>query len=131
MQIEEKSEEWLVMRYFREKYADFPKGKLTKSESPDFILRVNRKKSIGIELTRLDYILKDHPALLPEQLLKLLEKKEDKLRLYKKKLLQEYWLIFTTENLNSSIFLTEIIVTDSEFDHVFIFDLFSGKIIVV
>jgi len=48
------SEEWVVIHYFREKYKLFPKGKLVKSESPDFVLQVNRKKRIGIELTRFD-----------------------------------------------------------------------------
>lgn len=46
-------EEWLVMRSFRGNYADFPKGKLTKSESPDFVLKINTDKSIGIEVSRL------------------------------------------------------------------------------
>jgi hypothetical protein len=46
-------EEQAILNYFRETYEEFPKGKLLKSESPDFILRVNRKKTIGIELTKL------------------------------------------------------------------------------
>jgi hypothetical protein len=46
-------EEWLVMRSFRENYPEFPKGKLTKSESPDFLLKLNHSKSIGIEISRI------------------------------------------------------------------------------
>jgi hypothetical protein len=129
MSIDKDSEEWLVMRYFREKYTDFPRGKLVKSESPDFILKLSRKRSIGIELTRLDYMIKDNPDHLPEQLIKLLEKKEAKLNLYRKKLFAEYWLIFTAENISSSFFLPELMVAESQFDRVYIFDLFSGQII--
>ncbi len=39
------TDEKLVMQYFREKRADFPKGKLTKSESPDFTLKISSKRS--------------------------------------------------------------------------------------
>jgi len=41
------------MRSFRENYPDFPKGKLTKSESPDFVLKLSPSKSIGIEISRI------------------------------------------------------------------------------
>jgi len=50
-------EEWLVMRSFRESYSDFPKGKLLKSESPDFVLKINTDRSIGIEISR---VYKNH-----------------------------------------------------------------------
>ena len=40
----------LIMKQFRNDYAVFPKGKLQKSESPDFILKQNPKTTIGIEL---------------------------------------------------------------------------------
>lgn len=43
--------EWLIMRSFRESYPDFPKGKLVKSESPDFTLKLSVSKSIGIEIS--------------------------------------------------------------------------------
>lgn len=46
-------EEWHVMRSFRNCYTDFPKGKLNKSESPDFILKPSLFRSIGIEVSRL------------------------------------------------------------------------------
>ena len=59
MTVDKTSEEWVVMRFFREKCKIFPAGKLVKSESPDFILKVNRKKQIGIELTRFDYLIND------------------------------------------------------------------------
>ena len=42
------------MQYFRESYADFPKGMLKSSESPDFVLEFKNYQQIGIELTRLN-----------------------------------------------------------------------------
>lgn len=46
-------EELLIMEQFRNEYKEFPKGKLEKSESPDFIVKVSPKNAIGIELTKL------------------------------------------------------------------------------
>jgi hypothetical protein len=45
--------EVLLMEYFRNAYPDFPKGKLIPSESPDFILGLKNRTSVGIEITRL------------------------------------------------------------------------------
>ena len=42
-----------VMRLFRETCPGFPHGRLIKTESPDFILKTSRKRSTGIEITRL------------------------------------------------------------------------------
>lgn len=54
MQYQQKKKlEWLLVDYFKEVYTDFPKGRLTENESPDFLLTVNNKFTIGIELTRL------------------------------------------------------------------------------
>ena len=47
-------EEIMILELFRKSYPEFPKGKLVKSESPDFILQQNYpNQSIGIEVTRL------------------------------------------------------------------------------
>lgn len=124
MSIDKNAEEWLVMRYFREKYADFPKGKLVKSESPDFILKVNRKKRIGIELTRFDY---NSSGSNTKSLLNLIAKKEEKLRIYQKKLLSAYWLIISIETTEPKKLLSETRFFESKFDKVFLFDLFSGQ----
>jgi hypothetical protein len=128
MSIDKDSEEWLVMRYFREKYTDFPRGKLVKSESPDFILKLSRKRSIGIEMTRLDYIINNNPDLWPKYLISLIEKKEEKLRLYKKKLFAKYWLLMTVEDFNLKDIHKHIRDYNFLFDDVFLFDLFSGEI---
>ena len=123
-----KDKEWLVLQYFREKYADFPKGRLLKSESPDFILKQGRKRSIGIELTQLDIGQKNHDENWTELLEDLLLKKESKLSLYKKRILNEYWLLIAIENIG----LLEIdlcnIKVDSGFNRVIMFDIFTGKI---
>lgn len=124
MSIDKNAEEWIVMRYFREKYADFPKGKLVKSESPDFILKVNRKKRIGIELTRFDY---NSSGSNTKSLLNLIAKKEEKLRIYQKKLLSAYWLIISIETPEPKKLLSETSFFKSKFDKVFLFDLFSGQ----
>ena len=50
--------EWLIMRSFRDSYPDFPKGKLTKSESPDFTHKLSITKSIGIEISSIYKTLK-------------------------------------------------------------------------
>jgi len=130
MPIDKTTEEWLVMRYFREKYLQFPKGKLIKTESPDFILRVNRRKRIGIELTRLDYLLKDvtNKNELSGLLRILIAQKEEKLPLYRKNRLSEYWLIVSSDSLK--IGLPEHLILNSKFDKVFLIDLFSGLIVV-
>ena len=107
----------------------FPKGKLIKVESPDFILQVNRKKRIGIELTRLDYLLKDvtNKNELSGLLSILIAQKEEKLPLYQKNILSEYWLIVSVDSLK--IGLPEQLILNSKFDKVFLIDLFSGLIV--
>ncbi len=54
MQHDKKQLEILLMQYFRESYADFPKGILKPSESPDFIVKMKNNHDLGIELTRLN-----------------------------------------------------------------------------
>jgi hypothetical protein len=46
-------EESQLLRYFMMSYPDFPKCKIEKTESPDFILHLNRHHAIGLEMTRL------------------------------------------------------------------------------
>lgn len=54
MQPDKKQLEILLMHYFRACYEDFPKGQLSPSESPDFIIKLKNRHEIGIELTRLN-----------------------------------------------------------------------------
>ena len=61
MQHDKKQLEILLIHYFREIYIDFPKGKLSPSESPDFIVKMKNKHELGIELTRLNPVNKNLP----------------------------------------------------------------------
>ena len=54
MKPEKKQLEILLINYFRESFAEFPKGIIRPSESPDFILSLKTKNQLGIELTRLN-----------------------------------------------------------------------------
>lgn len=95
-----KEEERSYLEQFLELYEDMPKGKLSASESPDFIFSPTRKTSIGIELTKL--IIKDQPSnkfLSRESIAEVIEKKNGKLALYRKKRINFYWLIIIIEDL--------------------------------
>jgi hypothetical protein len=125
--VNQKEEENLVMQYFRESRIDFPKGKLVASESPDFILRINTKKSFGIELTRL-------PAMnnFVDALYEILEKKEQKLNLYLGQGFLEIWLIIYTDDLKKDSQFNPYnkisnLKFKSSFDKVFLFDLFAKR----
>ena len=61
MAFDKKQLEILFINYFRENYADFPKGKLSSSESPDFIIKMKNRRELGIELTRLNPANKQMP----------------------------------------------------------------------
>jgi hypothetical protein len=61
---EKKQVEVLLMDYFRKTYPEFPKGKLKPCESPDFVLSLNTRSSLGIEITRL-YPADQSKVILP------------------------------------------------------------------
>jgi len=125
--VNQKEEEKLVMEYFREAWNGFPKGKLVPSESPDFILKLNPKKSFGIELTRLPELESPFDALIMA-----LKKKEQKIYLYKGQGFIKIWLIIYTDDLVKTSpynFSNKIrnFEFQSSFDAVFLFDLFAKK----
>ncbi|MBN2348992.1 MAG: hypothetical protein JXJ22_09155 [Bacteroidales bacterium] len=142
---EKYQDENLIMHYFAEKYDQFPSGKLIKTESPDFILKRSSRSAIGIELTRLkqpnsfNYLHSDRPyESLPvpftkENLEKTIYNKEEKLPIYRKKKVEELWLIITAEIIEKS---TSYNIPDkidqwnfnSKFHKVFFFEIFSGNI---
>ena len=128
-----------VLDRFKDACHDFPKGRIFKTESPDFILAVNPKYHIGIELTHLhDPAEKKNSSykiirITMEILDAVILKKKEKIPLYEKKKLNEIWLIITVidpdqlpgfnldnklENWNFQI----------GFDRVFLFNLFDHKI---
>lgn len=104
-------EELLIMEQFRNEYKEFPKGKLEKSESPDFIVKVSPKNAIGIELTKLHgstvnkykthYPRKINGYTAPEfnleNLQYTIDAKNEKLAYYKEKKLNKLWLLITAD----------------------------------
>jgi hypothetical protein len=130
-------EEKLILKYFIEEYNEFPKGKLIKSESPDFILKTSPKRSIGIELTRLFnpglYDQEFLPELDKEIIINCINEKEKKLRIYYKKKINKFWLIMiadlfsrsTSFNINNSICSWTF---ESRFNKIFLFELFNRRL---
>lgn len=140
--MNQKDEERLIMDYFRKNYPDFPKGKLEKSESPDFILRQNHHAAIGIEITRLHEAgrIKNNPGfpvagLTPENVMATVKNKEDKLSLYRKKNISVFWLIVTTDYIvkEGSVGMEDVQKwkIKSDFHRIFLFDLFEKKVFIL
>ncbi len=131
---DKKRGESVIINLFREKFPSFPKGSLKPSESPDFILAISPKQKIGIELTSLHPFIPDSELLSFENITACLEAKNEKLRLYKKKKLNEYWLIISVNDLHSRnrihIHNKLIIwVFETGFNRVFLFNEINGKVL--
>ena len=146
-QYSQMMEEMLIMEYFRNEYKEFPKGKLMKSESPDFILSVSPKNDIGIELTKLHgptvnkykthYPCKivgyNAPEFNRENLDFTINAKNEKLAYYQKKRLNQLWLLITADleespvnyNLGNKL---ENWSFFSGFQKVFLFELKTRKV---
>lgn len=146
-QYSQMMEEMLIMEYFRNEYDEFPKGKLQKSESPDFILSVSPKNAIGIELTKLHgptvnkhkthyprKILGYHaPEFNRENLEYTIDAKNEKLAYYQKKRLNQLWLLITADldqspvnyNLGNKLENWSFL---SGFQKVFLFELKTSQV---
>lgn len=110
-QFSQMLEELQIIQQFKTGYSDFPKGKLEKSESPDFILWLTAKNAIGIELTKLHgpavskykthYPRKISGYVAPEFNRENLEftigAKNEKLGYYQAKRLSQLWLLITAD----------------------------------
>jgi len=139
-------EEEYIIGLFRLEYPDFPKGKLLKTESPDFILKENPKTSIGIELTKLHGPSvkkeKSHyspssgyqpPEFSKENIEFTISAKDEKLPLYQQKKLNQIWLLITANleespvsfNLNNKLENWNFF---SGFQKVFLFELKTRKV---
>ena len=137
MRRDKKLDERNVMRLFIEKLQDFPKGKLIQQESPDFILKVNRKQHINIELTQILLNEFNPPELLSHLTSKVknsISKKDQKLRLYNSNKPFQNWLIIYCDSFNSTNSKAvqihfEKIQIDTGFDQLYLFGLFEGIII--
>lgn len=146
-QFSQTLEELLIMEQFRNEYTEFPKGKLQKSESPDFILKLNPKTAIGIELTKLHGLTvrkeKTHyPCLINghqppdfnrENIEFTINAKNEKIILYQQKKLNQIWLLITADlgespvsfNLSNKL---ENWIFYSEFQKIFLFELKNRKV---
>jgi hypothetical protein len=136
-----------IMEEFALYYPDFPKGKLVKSESPDFILKLGPRRAIGIELTTLPLpgvsqkndSGEDPPerrVTLEEKVKDIIRMKENKLRLYRKKRSDLYWLVIagnTHQYTGSSNPANKINTWNlsSGFNRVFLYDTVSKKVYVL
>jgi hypothetical protein len=140
-------EELSIMEQFRDEYTDFPKGKLLKSESPDFILKINTKAAIGIELTKLHGTAvrkeKTHfprqikgyypPEFNRENIEFTIRAKNEKLPIYQQKRLNQLWLLITADleespvsfNLHNKL---DNWIFASEFQKIFLFELKNRKV---
>jgi hypothetical protein len=134
---EKKIQERSILDHFRNHYPDFPKGKVIPGESPDFILKITSRRSIGIELSSLpssSYNILNRTDFqeLVHGIQQTMIKKEEKIRLYRKTKSLEYWLILHVDSLQSGSFNIfnhlERIAQASSFEKVFLFDLFDGKV---
>ena len=146
-QYSQMMEELLILEQFRYENKEFPKGKLQKSESPDFILRVSPKNTIGIELTKLHGPTvnknKTHyprringytaPEFNRENLEYTIDAKNKKLAYYQEKKLNQIWLLITADleespvnyNLGNKLQNWNFL---SGFQKVFLFELNARKV---
>jgi hypothetical protein len=146
-QFSQTLEEMTIMQQFRNSYAEFPKGKLIKSESPDFIVKKTPKIAIGIELTKLHgptiHKLKTHypskikvyqaPELNRENIEFTIYAKNEKLQIYQQKRLNSIWLLITADLAESPVSYNYSNKLEnwsfiSGFEKVFLFELKERKV---
>ncbi|MDP2335038.1 MAG: hypothetical protein Q8N05_01040 [Bacteroidota bacterium] len=140
-------EEEYIIELFRNEYTGFPKGKLQKTESPDFILKGNPKSSIGIELTKLHGPASSKenthftskirgyqtPEFTKENLEFTISAKDEKLRIYQQKMLDQIWLLIIADLIESPVSLNlmnklQNWIFFSGFHKVFLLDLKTRKV---
>ncbi len=128
-------QEWLIVRDFKNQDPLFPKGRLIKSESPDFKLRMAKGAFIGIELTRIRMLSEEaetsgilRSTTGYDQVLATLEAKEKKIGVYRKQKPDSLWLIIfadhseprAMEKLNKTLLHNKL---TTQFDRVCFFNL--------
>ena len=128
--------ERIVLDHFRSCYSEFPKGKISQTESPDFILKISPRISIGIELVSLpsaSYVI-DRKSARPliTDVQTALHKKSEKLTLYRKKRANSYWLVLYADSIISKgpdpEKILEKLTTGNGFDGIFLLGLFEGRV---
>jgi len=133
----DKQNERRIVEQFMQLYSDFPKGKLVVGESPDFLLWMNRKKAIGIEVTELKgqgFVQQSGRLQNPDELIQNLresiEAKEEKLVIYRQNKLHEVWLLIHLERLDKINFNFQNKLGNLDFESGFdrLFLLISSKL---
>lgn len=137
---DKKEHERRIFQLFRNLFNDFPKGKVIQAESPDFRIRLNRRKVIGIELTELhgqEYYDNQghftHPELLFQDLSNTISSKEEKIYLYQKIKPVELWLLIHIHSFQNKLSFNyrnklENWIFNSSFNRIFLLEE-KGKII--
>ncbi|WP_299582497.1 hypothetical protein [uncultured Sunxiuqinia sp.] len=107
---DKKEHENQVLQIFRNLISDFPKGKVVQTESPDFLIRLNRRKVIGIELTELhgqtffdNQGYYNEPELLLQNIAHTISAKEEKIYLYQKVKPVELWLLIHLRSFQNQL----------------------------
>ncbi|GAB4324068.1 MAG: hypothetical protein Kow00127_16780 [Bacteroidales bacterium] len=125
--MKQKDEEFLVVSLFRAKVPEYSRGRLIRSESPDFILVMSRHNRVGMELTRITA-----ENSISREITDAVSRKEEKLlRLYSRKLLRKYILVIYSEDavVGAEDKLSQLVENvESGFEEIFFFDLFTGKV---
>jgi len=115
-----------VLNVFRKLYPHFPKGKLVKWESPDFLLKITPKKTIGIELTS---IFSDFSF---QEIKNTIYRKEDKISIYQKIKPFQLWLvIYGNFEPNIVSFADNITPVRSNFSKIFLINLSGYKLLML
>jgi len=130
---DKKINEIVIMELFRDLYPEFPKGILNATESPDFILSLGPRQKIGIELTRLNQHSPIPDSFSFDNISACISSKNEKLALYRRKRLKEYWLILYVRNpaikprynLHNKLIKWDF---SSGFDRIFLFVVTEGQI---
>jgi hypothetical protein len=134
-------EERAVIDLFATLCADFPNGKITQMESPDFTISNGKGRTTGIELTKLFFTdgspgqpAISRPVLSPAQLQDAIDRKNKKYEHYLKKRLDEIWLILLLgfeihakhHQIDERVFTQAF---DSRFHRLFLLDVLRKKLV--
>lgn len=102
---EKKTEERNILEYFSRLYDDFPTGKITETESPDFIVSPGPKQRLGIEITRITQAKIENEKFSPA-----------KVNNHENEILQEAQKIYSHKNDSVSLALSVGFKTNVEID---------------
>ncbi|MGQ8336018.1 hypothetical protein ACUNWD_05660 [Sunxiuqinia sp. A32] len=137
---DKKKIELQVLMLFRKLYGEFPNGKIVQNESPDFLVKVNRRKKLGIELTELHgqefYEQQGHltePEKINEHIEDTIRAKEEKIYLYQKHKPFQLWLLIHIESFqNKLLFNFQNKIGNwnfpSDFDRIFLMEIENEKL---